>query len=133
MVCIYCSQETRVSNSRLQKKNNQVWRRRHCLMCASNFTTLEKPDLLTALSVHSSNAYKAFSRDKLFLSIHDSLKHRKTALADATALADTIIGILYPQIKDGSIAVAQVTIATSQTLNRFDKAAASHYNAYHPN
>jgi len=132
MVCIYCGQGTSVSNSRLQKKRNQVWRRRHCKTCASDFTTLEKPDFLTALSVHHNNAYKAFSRDKLFLGIHDSLKHRKTALSDATALTDTIIGLLYPKIKDSSIDVAQVVMATSQTLHRFDKSAASHYDAYHP-
>ena len=132
MVCIYCGQATSVSNSRLQKKRNQVWRRRHCLTCASDFTTLEKPDFLTALSARQDNAYKAFSRDKLFLSIHDSLKHRKTALADATALTDTIIGLLYPKIKDGSIDLALIVLATSQTLHRFDKSAASHYNAYHP-
>ncbi|HUP26343.1 MAG TPA: hypothetical protein VM124_01695 [Candidatus Limnocylindrales bacterium] len=132
MVCIYCGHDTQVTNSRLQKTRNQVWRRRHCQQCASDFTTLEKPDLPTALAVIHSNDYRPFLRDKLFLSVYESLKHRKTALSDATALTDTIVGQLYPCIKNGGIKRGQIIATASEVLHRYDKAAASHYNAYHP-
>ncbi len=132
MKCIYCREDTKVTNSRLQKTRNQVWRRRHCQQCGADFTTLEKPDFLTALTVTHKKYYTPFSRDKLFLSVYESVKHRKTALSDATALTDTIVGKLYPLIQSGSLTQDQIVTIASEALHHFDKAAASHYNAYHP-
>lgn len=132
MVCIYCGSDTSVTNSRHQKRQNQVWRRRYCASCSSTFTTLEKTDLFTALSVADKNHYKPFLRDKLFLSLYDSLKHRKTALNDATALTDTIISKLMLCIKDGRVENSMIAKTALDVLNRFDKAAATSYAAYHP-
>lgn len=132
MVCVYCKQKTQVTNSRLQKKQNNVWRRRHCLNCGANFTTLEKPDFTTALSVTDQNRYEPFLRDKLLLSVFDSLKHRKSALHDATSLTDTIIAQAYARISDGKIERSQLVSISLQTLQRFDKPAATYYAAYHP-
>lgn len=132
MVCIYCQHDTNVVNSRLQKKLNQVWRRRGCNNCGSVFTTHETANLLTALAVTYKNTYQPFSRDKLFLSINDSLKHRKTALRDATALTDTIISKLYACTASGSLDKSQIVSTVHSVLNRFDKTAATFYEAYHP-
>ena len=132
MVCIYCQHDTNVINSRLQKKLNQVWRRRRCQNCNSVFTTLETINFQTVLAVAHKNAYKPFLRDKLLLSIHESLKHRKSALSDATAVTDTIISKLYANVIDGHIDRQQIIQTTGVVLKRFDKAAATHYQAYHP-
>lgn len=132
MVCLYCGAKTGVSNSRHQKKQNHIWRRRVCMDCGAIFTTSESPDLLKSLIVQSGKRVQPFSRDKLFLTIHDSIKHRKTAQSDATALTDTVISRLYPLIVVGSLKKEAIVQTTTEILRRFDKTAASHYKAFHP-
>lgn len=130
MVCLYCANQTAVANSRLQKKSNHIWRRRKCLHCRAVFTTIEAPDLQTGLSVYHQNSYKPFYRDKLFISIYESLKHRKAALTDATALTDTVLLHLQPVI-NGTVDRDRIVSTVLGVLQRFDKVAATHYGAYH--
>ncbi len=131
MVCVYCGGKTKVINSRAQKRLNQKWRRRLCLNCGAVITSLERVDTSTALQVLDSSRYKPFSRDKLFLSLYDSLKHRKTALRDATALTDTIIAKALSRIKSPVIEKEELFLLTTGVLKRFDKVALVHYQAFH--
>lgn len=131
MVCIYCSNETRVTNSRSQKRTNGVWRRRTCTACGTTFTSVEEPDLAGSIVVKSQEQLQAFQRDKLFLSIYDSLKHRKTALADATALTDTVLSKLHPNMKNAVVTKTIIFEAVLITLKHFDNAAVTHYRAFH--
>jgi len=73
-----------------------------------------------------------FSRDKLFISVYDSLRHRKSALSDAEALTVTIITKLRDILQDGILTKAQLVAISHETLERFDKTAATVYRAYHP-
>lgn len=132
MKCIYCSGKTGVINSRLQLKQNQVWRRRQCHKCKAIFTTQESVTGEQSLTVQKGNDYEPFSRDKLLLSVYDSLRHRKTALSDATSLTGTVWSQLLPHIKNASIKREDIVGSTFKVLSRFDKAAATHYLAYHP-
>lgn len=132
MVCIYCGNKTQVTNSRHQKRTNSVWRRRSCLDCLAIVSTTETIDLSTAIIVIDKNSHKPFSRDKLFISIHDSCKHRKTALKDAIALTDTIISLIIPQIKQASISKNDIKQTAHKVLEKFDNAAAVQYQAFHP-
>ncbi|MDB5186462.1 MAG: nrdR [Candidatus Saccharibacteria bacterium] len=132
MVCIYCGNETKVVNSRHQKRINQVWRRRKCLACQAVFTTLEAVNTEQALQVRHGKSLQAFSRDTLLLSVYDSLRHRKTAVSDATALTETVLSALYPHIQDASIEKVVIAEITAAILERFDKIAATHYRAFHP-
>lgn len=132
MVCIYCGDETRVINSRHQKRNNKVWRRRACTQCRAIFTTLEAVEATSAFTVAKDKRFKPFSRDQLLLSLYDSLRHRKTAITDATALTDTIIGQLYPFINSGVLQRDSIVEISHATLERFDTVASIHYQAYHP-
>lgn len=131
MVCIYCQQDTRVVNSRHQKRTNRIWRRRTCLSCGTTFTTLESVDFSGSVTVKSKKQLEAFQRDKLFMSIFDSLRHRKTALVDATALTDTVLSLLYPYMRDAELENFVIIEITVQVLSRFDKVAATHYSAFH--
>jgi transcriptional repressor NrdR len=133
MVCVYCSSETQVINSRHQKKANQVWRRRKCLQCGAIFTTIEATDTTQALRLRRKTRLEPFSRDTLLLSVYDSLKHRRTASTDATGLTTTILGLLYPLATETVIERDVVVELVTQVLKRFDKAAAVHYQAFHPN
>jgi transcriptional repressor NrdR len=133
MVCVYCAHETQVINSRHQKKANQVWRRRKCLHCQAIFTTIEATDATQALRLRRKTRLEPFSRDTLLLSVYDSLKHRKTAATDATGITTTILGLLYPLATEAVIERDVVVELVRQVLKRFDKAAAVHYQAFHPN
>lgn len=75
---------------------------------------------------------EAFSRDKLFISIYDSLRHRKSALSDAEALTVTIITKLRGVLQNGVLNSDQLITVTNETLENFDKTAATVYRAYHP-
>jgi transcriptional regulator NrdR family protein len=72
-----------------------------------------------------------FSRDKLFLSLYESCEHRKTALGDARGLAETIISKLSAHLVDGAVTSGEITRVAQVALNRFDKAASTHYRAFH--
>lgn len=132
MVCIHCGAKTQVINSRSQKRNNQVWRRRQCLKCQSVFTTEESTQLAAAWIVKSKQgALQPFSRDKLLISLFNCLKHRKTAINDATGLTDTVIAKLSGAAKDGSLEAKTMQQTVQVALNRFDKAASIQYQAFH--
>lgn len=132
MVCIYCGHETQVINSRPQKRTNQIWRRRKCQRCAAVFTTNERVDTESSLRVQNHGVLEPFSRDKLLIDIYDSLRHRKTALRDASALTQTVWSQLQGPIDEGLLDREEIIKTTSAVLRRFDKAAASHYLAFHP-
>lgn len=140
MVCVYCGGATRVINSRPQQKSNQVWRRRRCEVCTAIFSTEEAAQYDRAWRVQRSAAPKSdtaraalepFSALKLFLSLYRSCEHRKTALSDAKALTETVIGKLPAVMKDGTVTSTDITRTALVALNRFDKAASSHYQAFH--
>jgi transcriptional repressor NrdR len=133
MVCIYCYSGTQVINSRLQKRTNSIWRRRQCKVCKAVFTTGEAVSFDKQLTVsYSSGHVEPFSRDKLLLSVYDSLKHRKTALNDATALTDTIVSHLLRHTQNAALKRDVIVSEVNKILKRFDKVAATHYQAFHP-
>jgi transcriptional repressor NrdR len=132
MVCIYCSGETKVTNSRPQRRANQVWRRRQCLSCDNVFTTLEAVDLTTSLLIHRNALYEPFQREKLLLSVYDSLRHRKDAVEAATALTNTIVGNLLKDIDNATVLRAKIVATTADVLKKFDNAAYVQYLAFHP-
>ncbi len=132
MVCIYCANSTRVVNSRHQKRSNNIWRRRLCDVCGATFTTQEKPDLSTGFMVHKKNTSKivAFSKEKLFLSIHACCLHREDPIADALGLTDTVI-VALPFPTNQSIGSLDIAKTAHTILDRFDGVAAALYKAYH--
>lgn len=134
MVCIYCHSETEVYNSRERKRTPSVWRRRRCIACVAQFSTEELPDYQTSLvTVSQDQSLHAFSRDRLFLSLHKSLSHRKDTLNSSTELTKTIIAKLLRNktAKDGTIDTRDIATTAYQILKRYDPLAASTYKAYH--
>lgn len=131
MVCVHCGGKTKVINSRRQQRGNQVWRRRQCLGCGAVFSTTEGVQHELAWTVRHGKRFEPFSRDKLFLSLHSSCQHRKTALSDAKSLTETVIGKLRARVKDGALETADIARTAQVALNRFDKAASVHYRAFH--
>ena len=133
MVCFICGGDTQVTNSRHQKRPNQVWRRRACVLCDTLFTTTEAIDYTKSLAVRSTKKRQLtpLNRDILLLSIYKSLGHRPTALTDASGLCATIIAKLASQAVDNIIETRAIAQTTLVALSRFDKLAAQHYQAFH--
>ena len=132
MVCTYCASPTQVVNSRLQKQANQVWRRRQCRVCRAVFTTQEAVELATSLVVHHSpNTLRPFSREKLFISIYESCKHRANPITDASALTQTVLSKLQALHQEGILARQDIVETTHAVLARFDTVASTMYRAYH--
>lgn len=132
MVCIHCQSNTRVINSRHQRRNNAVWRRRSCQNCRSIFTTSEIADYGAAWLVSSHRSgFSPFSRDKLFLSLYRSCQHRPQAVIDASALTDTVIRRLLPVVKQGLLDRQSIRATAQVALSRFDDASSVQYAAYH--
>lgn len=133
MKCPYCDSASRVTNSRSHNNGHGVWRRRLCVSCSAIWTTNEIYDLATTHRISediSPGALTAFSRDVLFQSIKDAVSHRKTALADASELTDTVISKVL-SCKTADVPLSLLTQMVDETLQAFDPTAAAVYRAKH--
>jgi len=132
MVCVYCGRQTRVTNSRPQKRQSGTWRRHHCEGCNAIFTSLERVDYSSSLSFKGTGSHIIpFDRDRLFLSLYEACKHRPDPIQDAGALSDTIINKLLTGNQSGLITRSVLIATVTAALQRFDRAACTHYAAYH--
>jgi transcriptional regulator NrdR family protein len=102
------------------------------LECGAIFSTEEQAITDKSVVFRNSSALEPFSREKLLLSVYEALRHRKTAISDATALCDTIWSKTYLHITDGAIQRDDLVRITADILKRFDKAGATVYLAFHP-
>jgi transcriptional regulator NrdR family protein len=93
---------------------------------------MESAELSTSLVIkHEDGHIEPFSRDKLFVSIHDAVGHRQSPAEDAGALTATISTHLLKRAESAAIRPADVISVALQVLQRFDNAAAVQYGAYH--
>ena len=132
MVCVYCGSETKVVNSRWQKRNNQVWRRRRCLACQSVFTTHEQIELESVLYVEHNGLAKAFLPDLLLKELMIALKHRKDVYTASREVMSTIVRSLLGLPLNPFLKPTDISKTTAGVLKRFDKQAYLRYVADHP-
>jgi transcriptional repressor NrdR len=132
MVCIYCGGDTRVINSRLQRRNNQVWRRRQCIVCQSVFTTHESVELETSLSVELDGQSVPFLPDLLLNELTQALKHRTDVYTASREVLATIVRKLLTLPQKPLYIPSDISKTTSEVLKRFDKRAYLRYLADHP-
>jgi transcriptional regulator NrdR family protein len=98
------------------------------------FTSIESTDLASALRVQqTATQLEPFVRDKLFLSIYESCRHRPTALRDAANITQLVINrLLVQHDHHGLLKRQDIITATAKALKPFDRAAVTAYLAYHP-
>jgi transcriptional repressor NrdR len=132
MVCIYCSSDTAVYNSRPQKRSNQVWRRRRCLRCQATFTSLESVDYTNVIRVEAQGFYKPFLTDLLYTEVLFALSDRQNAYIEARELTNTIIKRLMQLPAHPLFKPRDISQAAAKVLERFDKRAWHRYAAEHP-
>jgi len=132
MVCIYCGFDTKVGNSRLQRRNNQVWRRRTCKRCKAVFTTHEAVDLSSTLLVVVGGVPRPFVTDILYTEMLLSMSHRKNAYLDAREATSTVIKHLLELPGKPLFSPNQISLIGSDVLKKLDKRAYLRYIAEHP-
>ena len=75
MRCPFCGcDDTQVKDSRPTEDNAAIRRRRHCVACASRFTTFERVQLRDLVVIKKGGARKPFDRDKLARSINIAVR-----------------------------------------------------------
>lgn len=132
MVCLYCGSDTSVENSRLQKRSNQVWRRRQCKACGAVFTTHEAIELSTALLVLKNGLSEPFLSDKLFASILECMNHRADRYTAAREVTHTTIKKLLKLPNRPLFERYQISSAAAGVLKKLDKRAYLRYVSEHP-
>lgn len=131
MVCIYCDNNTKVTNSRPLKGDNIVWRRRKCLNCSAIFSTKESINLEQALRVSKKNgAIEPFYRDKVFLGIFKAVDHLDNSANIATALTNTVLRHIHKHKTSAVISSEQITMLCARVIKRYDAAAGVRYLSY---
>jgi transcriptional repressor NrdR len=131
MVCVYCGGKTKVTNSRLQRRNNRVWRRRQCLVCHSILTTHEAVELESALSVEQNGQTTAFLPDLLLKELMMALKDRQDVYTASGEVLGTVVRKLLTLPQKPLFTPADISKATAEVLKRFDKRAYLRYVADH--
>ena len=132
MFCINCfNPSTSVTNSRPNKKQPQVWRRRSCSHCRAVFTTYERPSLADNKEVTLPNgSTDTFNLGKLLLSIAKAFTHSPNdAQYNALWLAQTVEDTLSTERQ--TLTPEDIEATTHQVLKQFDELAAIQYAAQH--
>jgi len=131
VVCVYCGAKTRVYNSRLQKRNNQVWRRRKCERCLALFTSHEAMDLSSSLSVLSGGSPKPFMLDMLFTDLLLALQDRPDCYLASREATSTAVRQLLKLPDVPVITPKEISTAAAKVLKRLDRRAYLRYVAEH--
>lgn len=132
MFCINCfHKNTKVTNSRPNKKQPLIWRRRQCPKCNTIFTTYERPSLADNKPVILSDSRTdTFNLGKLILSISKAFTHApQEAEYNALWLAQNVEDILSTERE--VVTPEDIEAVTHATLKRFDELAAIQYAAQH--
>jgi transcriptional repressor NrdR len=81
MYCPFCNaNDTKVTDSRLMRENNQVRRRRECLICKERFTTYETAELSLPSVIKRDGRRDRFNEEKLRAGILRALEKRPVSL-----------------------------------------------------
>lgn len=132
MVCYKCGGETEVFNSRNQKRNNQIWRRRKCKTCNFSFTTHEAIYLPALFNVSRGEAVEPFTPDMLLGELMIVLRDKPRPYEAARELCATITRNVLKNASDGLILAPSISFEAGKALKRFNRQAWLRYMAEHP-
>ncbi len=130
MNCPKCDSQSKVTNSRHQKRSNGVWRRRECKKCQFIWTTEERIQSTTVFSVDRDGQILEFASETLMMSLYEALRHKNTALSDAKHLSNTVITKLL-QLNTEIVSTKTIKDTVQGVLKNYDKLAADLYKATH--
>ncbi len=130
MNCPFCSSLTKIFNSRSTQKHSQTWRRHRCIACQRKFTTRERIDWNSAISVvNEAGILSPYSREILLSSLIKALEPLNKPATAVFDLLDTLE--LQLQSKKSFVASPQSTTTISleilDVLRRYDPNSALQY------
>jgi transcriptional repressor NrdR len=92
MYCPFCNaNDTKVTDSRIIRENNQVRRRRECLECKERFTTYETAELSLPRVIKRDGKHISFEEEKLRAGMLRALEKRPVCLENIEAAINRII------------------------------------------
>jgi transcriptional regulator NrdR family protein len=132
MVCILCDSKVTTTNSRYRRASRTTWRRHTCPRCQAVYTTRESVDMAVSYRVRRSDeSLSSFSRDKLYVSIFQSIELRGFGHEDANELTTTVIASVQ-SAHQLIIGVENLRSLVLTVLRRFDNGSALIYAARYP-
>jgi len=91
MKCPFCHQtENRVIDSRLNRDNNMIRRRRQCLKCRRRFTTYERIEETMPLVIKKDGRRESYDRLKVVSGLRRACEKRPVSINTIDAIADRI-------------------------------------------
>ncbi|MDR3491639.1 MAG: transcriptional regulator NrdR [Gammaproteobacteria bacterium] len=92
MYCPFCNaNDTKVTDSRLMRENNQIRRRRECLDCKERFTTYETAELSLPRLIKRDGQRVPFNEEKLRAGMLRALEKRPVSLEQIETAVSRII------------------------------------------
>lgn len=130
MNCPYCNQDSKVTNSRHQKRSNSVWRRRECLKCHAIWTTNERLQGSGTFKVSIDDNLVDFKPELLLISLYEALRHRRTPAIDA----QYVYGTVLEKLQDTNLPVFSTRLIAEscyKVLKNYDKLGSELYKTLH--
>jgi transcriptional repressor NrdR len=131
MLCIYCSHDTKVTNSRQKNGGYEIWRRRQCLSCGQLFSSFERPYLSNSLLVEKrSENMEPFVETKLLLSLVKCLVTEQDSLLIAEKMTKSILARCLTIKHNGVIKTKDISDLVKKGLSDSYPRAFALYNAH---
>lgn len=123
MFCPFCNaNDTKVTDSRLFRENNQVRRRRECLECKERFTTYETAELSLPRLIKRDGSREHFNENKLRAGLLRALEKRPIGLEQIELAINQILRKARTQ-GDREITSMQVGEWVMEELHNLDQVA----------
>ena len=91
MKCPYCGHlENKVVDSRLNKENTIIRRRRSCEACGQRFTTYERLEVMMPMLIKKDGRREAYDRYKVVAGLKKACEKRPVSMADIDEFVDTL-------------------------------------------
>ncbi len=123
MYCPFCNaNDTKVTDSRLIRENNQIRRRRECLDCKERFTTYETAELSLPRLIKRDGRRDPFNESKLRAGLLRALEKRPVSLEQIETAINHIIRKARTQ-GEREISSAQIGEWVMEELHNLDQVA----------
>jgi transcriptional repressor NrdR len=123
MKCPFCHQtENRVIDSRLNRDNNMIRRRRQCLKCRRRFTTYERIEETMPLVVKKDGRRESYDRVKVVSGLRRACEKRPVSINTIEAIADRIERVIQER-GEKEIASSVIGEAAMRELHDIDQVA----------
>jgi len=91
MKCPYCGHlENKVVDSRLNKENTIIRRRRSCEACGQRFTTYERLEVMMPMLIKKDGRREAYDRYKVVSGLKKACEKRPVSMADIDEFVDAL-------------------------------------------